>query len=377
MAAWRRLLGHFRDRPICVAGKLSISGMTSLALGAVIAVSTGILLIQAGHSPILRETLTGLNKPIRLAVETHASSIADWRVSLPFWRPETQSASSSGINAPAQRPGSPGGAGSLPGEALEGLKPVPAEAAPPPRSNRAQGGGAEPGLHAATNYCVRLCDGFAFPIGRAGTGDEGAHEMACRIACPGAQTALFTMPRGARDFSEAYSPRGGANYSALPTAFRYRERYDRACICRPKGSTQPASALLTDFTLRRGDLTMTRQGMRHFDGSPTFPLRQNQFSDALRQMENPGELQLVRGMEAASLRGRRPADLLANPRHPLANPRHLLATEILQPEMKAGIRRVSEFPGTGPGFEEMRTARPPGPQPIGQMGQRQGLIAMN
>ncbi|MCA3665532.1 MAG: hypothetical protein INF08_02825, partial [Methylobacterium sp.] len=117
--------------------------------------------------------------------------------------------------------------------------------------------------------------------------------------------------------------------------------------------------------------------MRHFDGSPTFPLRQNQFSDALRQMENPGELQLVRGMEAASLRGRRPADLLANPRHPLANPRHLLATEILQPEMKAGIRRVSEFPGTGPGFEEMRTARPPGPQPIGQMGRRQGLIAMN
>ena len=87
-------------------------------------------------------------------------------------------------------------------------------------------------------------------------------------------------------------------------------------------------------------------------------------------MENPGELQLVRGMEAASLRGRRPADLLANPRHPLA-------TEILQPEMKAGIRRVSEFPGTGPGFEEMRTARPPGPQPIGQMGRRQGLIAMN
>lgn len=374
MAASRRLLGHFRDRTLSAAGKSPVSRRAILILGAMIAVSGGIVLVKAGRSPILRETLTGLNKPIRLAVQTYAPAIADWRVSRVFWRPETQSTSYSGINAPAQRPGSPGGAGILPGEALTGLKPVPAEAAHPPRSNRAQGGSAEPGLHAATNYCVRLCDGFVFPIGRAGTGDEGAHEMACRIACPSAQTALFTMPRGARDFSEAYPPRGGANYSALPTAFRYRERYDRACSCRPKGSTQSPSALLFDFTLRRGDLAMTRNGMRHFDGSPTFPLRQNQFSDALRQLENPGELQLVRGMEATSLRGRRPADLQADLQ---ADLRHPLATEIIQPGMKATIRRVSGFSGTSPGFEEIRAARLPGPQPIRQIGQRQGLIAMN
>ncbi len=71
----------------------------------------------------------------------------------------------------------------------------------------------------------------------------------------------------------------------------------------PKGATQSASTLLTDFTLRRGDLTMTRLGMKHFDGSATFPLRANQFSDALRQLKKPREVQLVRGMEAASLRG--------------------------------------------------------------------------
>ncbi len=341
-----------------------------LILGAMITVSAGIVLVKAGHSPILRETLTGLTKPIRLAVQTYAPAIAEWRVSRPFWRPETQSASYSGINAPAKRPGSPGGAGSLPGEALTGLKPVPAETAHPPRSDGTRAGLAEPGLHAAMNYCVRLCDGFAFPIGPAGAGDEGAHEMACRIACPRAQTALFAMPRGAKDLSEAYSPRGGASYAALPTAFRYRERYDRACICRPKGSTQSPSALLFDFTLRRGDLTMTRNGMRHFDGSPTFPLRQNQFSDALRQLENPGELQLVRGMEAASLRGRMPVEAHAN-----LSQRATM--EIIQPGMKATIGRVSGFSGTSPGFEEMRAARPPGPQPIRQMGRGQGLIAMN
>lgn len=370
MAASRRLSEHFRDRPICVAGKSSISGKTSLVLGAVIAVSTGILLIQAGDSPMLRETFSELHKPIRRAVQTAAPAIADLLVPQVFRRPETRSISSAGINAPAKRPGSPGGAGSLPGGALEGLKPVPAETAHPPRSDGTPAGLAEPGLHAATNYCVRLCDGFAFPIGPAGAGDEGAHEIACRIACPRAQTALFTMPRGAKDFSEAYSPRGGASYAALPTAFRYRERHDQACICRPKGSTQSPSALLFDFTLRRGDLTMTRQGMRHFDGSPTFPLRQNQFSDALRQLQNPREIKHVRGMEAASLRGRMPVEVHAN-----LSQRPTM--EIIQPGMKAAIGRVSGFSGTSPGFEEMRAARPPGPQPIRQMGRGQGLIAMN
>jgi hypothetical protein len=51
--------------------------------------------------------------------------------------------------------------------------------------------------------------------------------------------------------------------------------------------------------------------------------------------------------------------------------------EIIQPGMKAAIGWVSGFSGTSPGFEEMRAARPPGPQPIRQMGRGQGLIAMN
>ncbi len=184
---------------------------------------------------MIRETVAELNKPIRRAVQTYAPSFSDLRMPQVFRRTESQANYGATRQAPiGPRESLTTGIGGLPQGALEGLKPVPAETVRPPRTSRSLTN-PEPGLYTATNYCVRLCDGFAFPVGRAGIGDEAAHEAACRMACPDVQTALFTMPRGAKDFSEAYSPRGGANYSALPTAFRYRDRYDKACTCRPKG----------------------------------------------------------------------------------------------------------------------------------------------
>ncbi len=241
MAASKRLLEHFRDRTTAPS-KPPMPKAVSLFLGAVIAVSTGIVLVKAGDSPMIRETVAELNKPIRRAVQTYAPSFSDLRVPQVFRRTDSQANYGATRQAPiGPRESLTSGIGSLPQGALEGLKPVPAETVRPPRTSRSLTS-PEPGLYTATNYCVRLCDGFAFPVGRAGMGDEAAHEAACRMACPDAQTALFTMPRGAKDFSEAYSPRGGASYSALPTAFRYRDRYDKACTCRPKGSTQSASA---------------------------------------------------------------------------------------------------------------------------------------
>lgn len=152
----------------------------------------------------------------------------------------------------------------------------------------------------ATNYCVRLCDGYAFPVGDASRNAGGAQEMACRSACPGAPTALFTAPAGARDFDAM--TRAGLPYSSLPMAFRYRKETIEACTCKAAGATQPVSALYTDLTLRRGDLAMTSRGMLHFDGAARLPYRRAQFSDALARLTDKRDIAMVRGMEAASLR---------------------------------------------------------------------------
>jgi hypothetical protein len=80
--------------------------------------------------------------------------------------------------------------------------------------------------------CVRTCDGYYFPIsfatlpGKFGTDADACHQM-----CPGAEAALYVHRNPGED-TEAMVSLDGQPYTALPTAFRYRQEYDKACTCR-------------------------------------------------------------------------------------------------------------------------------------------------
>ncbi|MGL5448615.1 MAG: DUF2865 domain-containing protein, partial [Rhabdaerophilum sp.] len=281
MSGLRLLTENFRGRGETSGAGRKFGRVASLLLGGVIAIAAGTVLVKAGSDPQIREVFLEFNKPIRRAVEPYIPQV---RMPQVFRRSEprqtqTLSTAPAPRYVPSARQETVERSSGLPRGVMdarpiemrpkEGLQPLPrVQTERKPKFDR-NVTTPMPGLETATNYCVRLCDGYAFPVGRAGMGDEGAQEAACRLACPMSPVALYTMPKGAKDFSEA--TRGGANYSALPTAFNYRESYNSTCTCRPKGQTQSASALLSDFTLRRGDLAMTRIGVRHFDGSSRFP----------------------------------------------------------------------------------------------------------
>jgi hypothetical protein len=80
--------------------------------------------------------------------------------------------------------------------------------------------------------CVRTCDGYYFPISHAaGSGELKRDETACHALCPGQEVALYVQSSG-RDGGPSVSL-AGQSYAALPTAFRYRSEYDRACTCGP------------------------------------------------------------------------------------------------------------------------------------------------
>lgn len=379
MSGLRLLTENFRGRG--EVSRRNFSRAASLLLSGVIAISAGTVLVKAGNDPQIREVFLEFNKPIRRAVEPYIQQVRMPQVfrrsepkqvhTRPEPRPNQTLSTASSRFLPSAREerieqasGLPRGA--LDAKAIEGLQPVPKR----PRMAKFNRNltSAEPGLETATNYCVRLCDGFAFPVGRAGIGDEGAQEAACRLACPLSPVALYTMPKGAKDFSEA--SRGGANYSALPTAFNYRDSYNSSCTCRPKGQTQSASALLSDFTLRRGDLAMTRIGVRHFDGDVRFPHKMASFSDALGKLKDPKEIRRVKEMEAASLRGNLPVEAHASVRNRIAN-------EIRQAEVRAGTRKVVELSRPTRRFEEMQPKRNYGPQPVRMIERRQGMVALN
>jgi hypothetical protein len=81
--------------------------------------------------------------------------------------------------------------------------------------------------------CVRLCDGFYFPISGATNGAGLSRDAdACSASC-GSEARLFYHPNGGGDVDSMVDLTGIA-YSALPNAFKYRKTLVPECRCRPQ-----------------------------------------------------------------------------------------------------------------------------------------------
>ena len=81
--------------------------------------------------------------------------------------------------------------------------------------------------------CVRLCDGYYWPISQA-TGRDGLDRDAhtCRSSC-GQDSRLYYLGSRAGDAAEMIDLHGRP-YTALATAFRYRKKLVDGCQCRPE-----------------------------------------------------------------------------------------------------------------------------------------------
>jgi hypothetical protein len=79
--------------------------------------------------------------------------------------------------------------------------------------------------------CVRLCDGFYFPIsystGRGRFSDDASQ---CERQCPD-RSRLFVYRNPGEEIEEMRDLKGIA-YRSLPTAFLYRSKYVTDCTCR-------------------------------------------------------------------------------------------------------------------------------------------------
>jgi hypothetical protein len=94
----------------------------------------------------------------------------------------------------------------------------------------------EGGLDRAGTYrtlCVRLCDGFYFPISSAAFGSGLSRDAdACSASC-GTEARLFYYPNAGGDVDTMVDLTGLA-YSSLPNAFKYRKTLVPECRCRPQ-----------------------------------------------------------------------------------------------------------------------------------------------
>ena len=105
--------------------------------------------------------------------------------------------------------------------------------------------------------CVRMCDGYLFPLGHLGArADMPVHEAACAAACPGAPTNVYTIGAGETELDRAISPQG-LPYRASALANIYRQRRVENCSCQAAAGTVPLP-IARDLTLRKGDVVATR-----------------------------------------------------------------------------------------------------------------------
>jgi len=129
--------------------------------------------------------------------------------------------------------------------------------------------------------CVRLCDGFFFPISFATVQSRfGEDEAICKRQCPAAEVALYMYSNPGQDIEQAVSV-SGEYYSSLPNAFKYRTEFNPGCSCRGPGQSW-ADALGQDQTIERGDIIVTEQRSKQLSQPKIGPLAQPK-----QQSKNP------------------------------------------------------------------------------------------
>jgi len=111
----------------------------------------------------------------------------------------------------------------------------------------------------SVSYCVRTCDGRYFPLPRNANADE---QQLCSALCPAAQTKIFNGSQ--IDHAVAND---GKSYSSMKNAFLYRDKLVPNCTCNGRDPTGTAALdPLDDPTLRPGDIVVTAEGAKVFQG---------------------------------------------------------------------------------------------------------------
>ena len=141
--------------------------------------------------------------------------------------------------------------------------------------------------------CVRLCDGSFFPATSAGAGDAG-----CAVQCPEAPTELYSMTSDR--IEDALSARTGTPYSKLPVARRFEASHEATCSCHRDAVASHTKELQHDTTLRRGDVVMTAEGFRVFEGSGWGPMTAQDFVPVAKAGVSKAESEELAAMEHAS-----------------------------------------------------------------------------
>jgi Protein of unknown function (DUF2865) len=136
------------------------------------------------------------------------------------------------------------------------------------------------------NYCVRLCDGFFFPVVtlKNTSDDKVLQEEICASFCPGTPTAFYRSYGSINSAVNAnYTP-----YVRLETAFAYRKKISNSCSCKTTTALGLNNLKYShDFTLRKGDILNQEAAPIMFIGASHFPYKRDNFENVTKNSKIP------------------------------------------------------------------------------------------
>ncbi len=133
-------------------------------------------------------------------------------------------------------------------------------------------------------FCVRLCDGRYYPITSGGSNSTPVHM--CSAMCPAAKTKVF---HGGE--IDAATDSAGGRYANLEQAFAYRKIVVPNCTCNGKDAFGLVPVdVMTDPTLRAGDIVATSTGLKAFQGGKSETHKAAEFAPAENSTRVSGSL---------------------------------------------------------------------------------------
>jgi hypothetical protein len=113
--------------------------------------------------------------------------------------------------------------------------------------------------------CVRTCDGAYFPVSFATVPARFPDDdKTCKQLCPAAEATLYTYRNPGEDMNQAVSI-SGQQYTALPTAFKFRSEFNPSCSCKAAGQTWSDALKSVDdkaMVEQQGDIIVTEESAR-------------------------------------------------------------------------------------------------------------------
>ncbi len=126
--------------------------------------------------------------------------------------------------------------------------------------------------------CVRLCDGFAFPVSHSTVRLKFERDAArCEQSCPG-RSRLFVHRKG--EAADAIVDLNGRPYRALETAFLFRTQFIADCTCR--GNPWDAEALARHRAYAESATKQSPQEVAGRHGPDKRPMSRRPWSDQPR-----------------------------------------------------------------------------------------------